>query len=240
MAKVYRHKRKDNLEVFYIGMSSSTRGRAFQKYRTYRSKEWHAINDISGCIVEILADDLSDEDAIELEMFLIEEYGRKDLGLGNLVNQTDGGLGVSGLIKTTSDDTKKKIGDGNRGKIASTETRKKMSDSSKGRILSVETRNKMSVSKRNMTDETRKKMRNAKRNISDESRKKMSDASKGKLNNSGKWVNQYSLDNVFIKSYRSLSQALRETNIYHIPEVCRGERKTAGKFIWRFKTLKER
>lgn len=40
----------------------------------------------------------SEEDALKAEVFLIEYYGRKDLNLGCLRNQTNGGEGSSGYI----------------------------------------------------------------------------------------------------------------------------------------------
>ena len=58
-----------------------------------------------------------------------------------------------------------------------------------------------------------------------------------------KIVNQYSLQGEYIKSFSSSQEAAREVrpdskNIYgvagHITDVCRGKRKTAYGFIWRF------
>ena len=44
-------------------------------------------------IIRIIDDNLSKEQACELEVFLIEFIGRADLGLGPLTNQTKGGDG---------------------------------------------------------------------------------------------------------------------------------------------------
>jgi len=54
----------------------------------------------------------SEIEAFELEKFLIAEIGRKDLGLGSLLNMTDGGEGTSGRKHT--EEAKRKIGNGNR------------------------------------------------------------------------------------------------------------------------------
>jgi hypothetical protein len=104
MAIVYRHRRLDNNEVFYVGIGK-TEKRAYSKNN--RSKYWNRVVEKHQRTVEILASDLSWEEACELEILLIQEYGRKDLGLGNLVNMTDGGEGSLG-VKMTEVTLKKK------------------------------------------------------------------------------------------------------------------------------------
>lgn len=92
---LYRHL-KPNGEVFYIGIGSIYR--ANDKYR--RSKFWKSIVSKYGYEVQILKNDLDLEEAIELEKILIAYYGRRDLKQGTLVNMTDGGEGVKGLVIT--------------------------------------------------------------------------------------------------------------------------------------------
>lgn len=74
---VYRHRRLDTNDVFYIGIGDNKR--AYNK--NARSVYWKRIVKKHGYNVEILVTDLSREDACELEILLIQEYGRKDLGL---------------------------------------------------------------------------------------------------------------------------------------------------------------
>ena len=53
----------------------------------------------------------------------------------------------------------------------------------------------------------------------------------------GKIVNQYDLNNNFIQSFPSVNAAANSLNkkgVSHITEVCKGKRKTAYGFIWRF------
>ena len=53
----------------------------------------------------------------------------------------------------------------------------------------------------------------------------------------GKIVNQYDLNNNFIQSFPSASAAadfLNKKGVSHITDVCKGKRKTAYGFIWRF------
>jgi len=85
---VYRHRRLDNNTIFYIGIGSR-KDRAYTK--NSRNKYWKNITNKIKYQVEIIADNLERENACELEIFLIKQYGRKDLGLGKLVNMTDGG-----------------------------------------------------------------------------------------------------------------------------------------------------
>ena len=48
-------------------------------------------------------------------------------------------------------------------------------------------------------------------------------------------VLQYSKDGEFIKEYESIKEAIEKTGVLHISCVCRGERKTAGGYIWKYK-----
>lgn len=98
MAVVYRHRRLDTLEPFYIGIGNEEK-RAFSKKN--RNKHWQNIVKKHGYIVEIIRDNICWDEACELEVFLIEEYGRIDLGNGILVNMTIGGDGVVGIVHTS-------------------------------------------------------------------------------------------------------------------------------------------
>lgn len=55
------------------------------------------------------------------------------------------------------------------------------------------------------------------------------------LNLNNKPVEQYTLDGLFVKSYNSIREAVRKTNIVNIGKCCCGERHKAGGYIWRFK-----
>lgn len=49
-------------------------------------------------------------------------------------------------------------------------------------------------------------------------------------------VVQYTKEGNFIKEYGSMREASRQTNICykHMPDVCKGRRKSAGGFIWKY------
>lgn len=53
-----------------------------------------------GLEVKILHENLTENEALDIEKRLITEYGRLDKDTGCLINLTDGGEGVSGLIYT--------------------------------------------------------------------------------------------------------------------------------------------
>jgi len=104
---VYRHITKDNNTVFYVGMGNNSRPYT----KTKRSSYWKNIVDKHGYYVEVLAENLSFEDAIELEVFLISLYGRKDNKTGVLCNLTDGGEGT----KNVTESVRKKISERRKG-----------------------------------------------------------------------------------------------------------------------------
>lgn len=130
MAVVYKHIRFDTKEVFYIGIGSQKR-RAYSTYK--RSKFWHNIVEKTDYEVVIIKENVSVEEAYQMEKDLIKFYGRRDLGLGTLVNMTDGGDGRFG--STVSEETRRKmseshisVNDWSKGSSRSEEHRKIISE----------------------------------------------------------------------------------------------------------------
>ena len=182
MAIVYEHLRNDTNEVFYVGMGAEKK-RAYIKYG--RTQYWHNIVKKVGYTVNIVYKDIEWEEAKQIEILLIEKYGRKDLGLGNLVNMTDGGEGVLGLI--CSEETRQHLRELNTGKTMPEETRQKISKAMKGM--------EGWLKGKTMPEETRKKISEAVKGEkhhafgkthSEETRKKISEANKGNTNMFGK------------------------------------------------------
>lgn len=106
---VYIHRKKSDDSVFYIGMGNISR----VVDNGYRNNHWNNVVNKHGYYTKIVAEGLSIEDAYELEMFLISEYGRNDLGKGSLVNMTDGG---DGCVNWSEERTKNMI-EKNRGNM---------------------------------------------------------------------------------------------------------------------------
>lgn len=136
---VYRHIRLDKNEVFYVGIGDEKNyKRAYNKNK--RNNLWKKIVNKCEFIVEIIADNLTKEDACELEELLIQEYGRIDLKSGTLSNLTNGG-------------------EFNKGKIVSQETRDKISKAKfgkKGHKHTIEFKNKKSESNKGNNYNTKK------------------------------------------------------------------------------------
>ena len=149
---VYRHRRLDNNDIFYVGISSNSK-RPFDFKK--RSKFWKRVTSNTKFIVEIIVDNISKDKAIDLEMLLISEYGRRDLKTGTLVNMTEGGEGTKGCIPHNkggigfkhSEETLNMMRGSNNsmyGKKHNEATKLKIADKSKGRLFSDESRLKMS------------------------------------------------------------------------------------------------
>ena len=100
MSLVYQHRRKDTGEIFYIGIGEN-RSRAYDK--TGRNDIWKRIAQETEYTVEIIKNNISREEAKNIERKLISELGRIDKNTGILSNKSIGGegdnIGGSGPIE---------------------------------------------------------------------------------------------------------------------------------------------
>ena len=158
MAVIYKHLKPCG-EVFYIGIGQEEK-RA--KSKSDRNNYWHNVVNKYGYEVQILKSDLTWEDACEMEKVLISWFGRRDLGLGTLVNLTDGGEGNVGWV--ASDETRARMSKSKKGKLshnygkkASKEAKEKMSISATGRKHSEESKEKNRIASSNVSEETKLK-----------------------------------------------------------------------------------
>ena len=89
------------------------------------------------------------------------------------------------------------------------------------------------------TDETKKKLSESHigKRHSEETKRKISEANKGKVYAPIKAVLQFSKDGELIAEYSSIHEAERNTgcNNSHISSCCKGNRKSTGGYIWKYK-----
>jgi hypothetical protein len=262
MAIVYQHRRLDTNEVFYIGIGETKkRSKVFHG----RSIDWVKIAKESEISVEILFENITIEDAQKIEIDLIKKYGRQDLGLGPLVNLTDGGefnMSNLGKISIHKDEKIKFI------------SPKQWEDYSKAgwkkgrpQYVSEKIKSKWTKDRKiKYSDEFSgsnaywygkkgegtpmwgkkqsekfvsaiKSYMNSDRHPmkNEESRKKMTESKQKENNPRAKKVDQFDLQGNFIKSWNCIINAKTELNIFHIDQVCLGKRKSAGGYIWKYK-----
>jgi hypothetical protein len=103
MAYLYRHIRLDKNQPFYIGIGNDNNGKHTRAYfKSNRSDHWKNIVSKYGYDIDIIIDNISWIEACKKEKEFIKLYGRRDLGLGSLINRTDGGDGnVNGITQET-------------------------------------------------------------------------------------------------------------------------------------------
>jgi hypothetical protein len=88
MFYTYAYLREDKTP-YYIGKGKGTR---------MYSKNHRVLPPSDKNLIVVLKDNLTEEEAFQHEMEMIQKYGRKDLGTGILRNMTNGGEGNSGRI----------------------------------------------------------------------------------------------------------------------------------------------
>lgn len=143
--------RKPDGTPFYVGVGTQRRllaheeeakrhtGRRGRKHATIR-KIWR-----TGGVVRYQIAGWFDvwEDALAVEVRLIAEIGRADLGKGPLTNLTDGGEGAPGVIP--SEETRRRMGAIHKGRVFSEERRRRMAEGRRGILHTPEARARMSA-----------------------------------------------------------------------------------------------
>lgn len=175
---VYYHRRASDNLPFYIGKGKEIR--AWNIHR--RNRHWKRVANKYGLKVELIREGMSEKEAFTLETQLIA-YG-KNVGWP-LTNKTTGGEGTSGRrvsLKTrrktsktlmghlVTEDTKTKF----RNRHTSEETKQKLREANKGKHPSEETKQKMSESHKGLIPWNK-----GKKGVSPETSRKISEAKKG-------------------------------------------------------------
>jgi hypothetical protein len=133
---VYSHTRLDTNEVFYIGKGRPRR--LLDKYS--RNRHWNNIVVKHGYKADIIAGNLSEQEALNFEAVLIDKLKKSGLNLCNLAN---GGKSSAGW--NMSEESKKKISDSKTGHRWTSEQKRNLSKARMGRIVSDDTRLKLSI-----------------------------------------------------------------------------------------------
>lgn len=148
---------------YYVGAGKNNRGNPLNKRFDGRcpEREWRAQGRHG---LTIVLEQETKEQAFVFETETILKIGRKDLGLGTLLNRTDG-HGSRG--RQWTDDEREKVGAAQRGRVCSAEERQKRSDQMLG--------NQYLLGHRH-TDETKRKLslvaKGRKLNLSTEERQR--------------------------------------------------------------------
>lgn len=180
---------------------------------------------------EVLADSLTYEQAVAMEIELIKAYDSTNPDFGyNTTAGGDGRLDCGGKKHPMY------------GKHHTEETRRKMSESLKGRVApnkgkspSEETREKLRQAnlgkKYQRPSEWREKIAESNRGLkrSEETKRRVAAAK-------SKPVAQFTVNGDFVRIWPSAVEACRHTGIdkSNISLVCRNVRETAGGFVWKF------
>ena len=195
---VYIYWRLDINEPFYVGMGHNNRWKDL--YENRRNEHFIRIINKYPIAVEIIKDNLTEEQAHDIECWLINElvfeYGYSINIFNNrsiekskhLVNCTWGGEGTSG--RKLSNESIEKIRQANLGKHHTEETKRKISEAKKGennpnygKHLSEETKIKISKTNRGkkLSDEHKIKISKSQKGkkLSEVTKKKLSEAMSG-------------------------------------------------------------
>lgn len=243
---------KPNGVPFYVGKGKDDRWKYHlieAQKKTTKDKNKLKLNTIKKIIkqgqepiVKFVDTNISEEQAFELECFLIDEIGRIDLGTGTLTNLTNGGEGATGY-KHTSEDlhrmSKWQIG---RGKTEEHKTAMRKPKSEAGRLAIAQAR---LDSNYRPTEETKRKLSEALkgrvspmkgRTLTEEQKAKISARLKGRPSpNKGKSIS------LSTEAKQHLQKLLSERN-EHIVECpyCGKIGKYVGMIRWHMENCKEK
>ena len=201
----YAYLREDGTP-YYIGKGKGNR--AYSKHRKH-------IKVPNKNKILILKNNLTEKEAFKHEIYMINIFGRKDLGSGILINLSDGGDGVSGYKHTEL--SKHKMKHSKRPTMLK-ETKEKISKTLKGRKkspLTEEQKKKISETKKKLFKEGKYKTPNGMsgKTHKEETKKKMSDIMKIKHNS--QIASQSRMKKVMINGtiYNSRKEAIEKTGI---------------------------
>lgn len=240
-------------EPFYVGKGTGDRitTSLLDRESPFKVNKINKVKRSGGKIISIkLYENLENEESLEVEKMVISKIGRRDLGLGTLVNQTDGGDGR--LSSPHSDKTKQKI----------SETKKSqhlhsiVTEETKEYLKLINTGDKNPMWSKTHTDEVKEAhslrvsginhpmfgKTHSKETIDkiiDSRNKSVNQKELNRLHSElkRKSVLQFSLSGEFIQDFKSIKIAALSTGCSEsiISKSCRGVIKTPRRFVFKFK-----
>lgn len=218
---VYFYLREDKTP-YYVGMGRKQRPFAKHAHRQDKGDFKPKNHDL----INIIHENLSQQEAYDLEIKYIKEFGRKCDG-GILINLTEGGEGAR-----HNEETRKKLSLLKTGLKASDETKRKMSEVRKGKKMPLGSGQKGVLTR----------IANGTNKHSDETKKKLSQSLKGifagSKNPAARAIQAFYKNGDFIAEYSTAREAAEKLNIgdcwKHIPAVCKGKRKHTCGYIFKY------
>ena len=165
---------RENRTPYYIGKG--------QGRRLYKKSKGEVRTPKDKSRIIFLKQNLTEEEAFKHEIYMIDVFGRRDLGTGILRNKTNGGDGTSGRVLT--EETKKKISISNKGKTGSNGFKgKKHSIGAKTAISNSKQGTVGAFTGKTHSEETRRKISESQKgkSLSEEHKRKVGDAFRGKI-----------------------------------------------------------
>lgn len=248
---VYAWYTKDTNEIFYIGKGTGKR------YLTRKRENKFFMNILNAhdCDSLIMKDNLSEKEAFELEVMLISYFRKRSRILTNICDGGENPPKMSGkrsrewcenikkgLLKAYQEnpDLKRKSSERMKSFLQTNEGKEFMKKSIASRN-NEEFRKSQSIKCKvaNNTSEYKENQSKLMKEIY--SSEELRDRERGKNNPRAQSVKQFDLDGNFIREYDTITQASKETGvgISRISDVARGNRKTAGGFVWKFSNDKK-
>lgn len=242
-----------DFEPFYVGKGTGDRitTSLLDRESKFKVNKINKIKKSGGKIISIkLYEDLENEESLEFEKQVIRKIGRRDLGLGTLVNQTDGGDGR--LVSPHSNETKTKISETKKSQDLHTPH----TEETKEYLRLINTGDKNPMWGKKHTDDIKETHslkvsgvnhpmfgKSHSKEIIDKIKEKRSlsvDQDKSNMlsrERNSKSVLQYDLSGNFIDEYDSIKVAALSTKCSEsiIGKSCRGDIKTPRRFLFKFK-----
>lgn len=251
---------KFEFEPFYIGKGTGDRitTSLLDRESPFKVNKIQKIKRMGGEIIKLkLFENLENFEALKKEIEIINKIGRRDLGMGPLVNQTDGGDGR--LTSPHSDETKRKISKTKKSQKIIAYSVNPMTDEQRDHLRKINQGENNPFYGRNHTEKVKEEhslrvsgtnhpmfgKKHDEETIKKIKENRNKNVDQVKINEISKEFNsksvlQFDLDGQFMQEFPSIKEASLKTGCSEsiIGKCCRGVIKKPRKFIFKFKEEK--